>query len=392
MKAASTHHKQSHLPVALRKSTYDARIDFFRGLSLIFIFINHIPDNALSYITSRSYALFDSAEVFMFLGGYSAAIAYAALAPKGLQALARKALLRAGKILAFHICLIVLIMLSAFLVIIEFDMVTGYEIFIEKIFNEPFNVLLATPLLAFQAPLLDILPMYVFVMLCAPFMIWLLARSPLALLVVSGLVWLFAARFFPLVPTITYGIHWGFNPFCWQFMFAIGLACGWYGRKGGLPIASPEARKVLDIVCLAFVVFSAVVLLAILFQSVDLKAARELRGLYLSLNKTCLDMWRIIGLLATTYVIVRLVSKDAAWLYGSSASALRAAGAHSLPIFALGVFLSFAGKMVAAAYHSSVTADLVVSAIGIAILLGVAVALREAKAGNLQEIVARRWA
>src|SRR5271165_1209883 len=77
---------------------YDYRIDFFRGLSLIFIFINHIPENAFSYLTSRTFALFDSAEVFMFLAGYSAALAYYNLLPQGLQALARKALSRARAI------------------------------------------------------------------------------------------------------------------------------------------------------------------------------------------------------------------------------------------------------------------------------------------------------
>ena len=76
----------------LPKPHYDHRIDFFRGLSLIFIFINHIPENAFSYLTSRSFALFDSAEVFMFLAGYSAALAYYSLVPQGLQAFSLKAL------------------------------------------------------------------------------------------------------------------------------------------------------------------------------------------------------------------------------------------------------------------------------------------------------------
>ena len=74
-------------PSSSPKPHYDYRIDFFRGLSLIFIFINHIPDNAFSYLTSRTFALFDSAEVFMFLAGYSAALAYYSLVPQGLQAL-----------------------------------------------------------------------------------------------------------------------------------------------------------------------------------------------------------------------------------------------------------------------------------------------------------------
>jgi hypothetical protein len=364
------------------KANYDARVDFFRGLALIFIFINHIPGNALSYFTTRSFALFDSAEIFMFLGGYSAALAYASLVPHGLEALARKASRRALTILAYHIGLLAIILLSAYVVGAALEMPTGYEIFVEKAFSEPFGALAATPLLAFQAPLLDILPMYVVVMLSAPFMIWLLARSPLALLAASGFVWLFAARFFPLVPTITYNFHWGFNPFCWQFMFAIGLVCGWYGRGGALPIANTEARTVFDLLSLAFVLFSAVAVLVSIFSASDLEAARRLRALYMGLNKQSLDAWRIIGLLATAYVVVRVLPRQAPWLFGRAASWVRAAGSRSLPIFSLGVLLSFAGKLVTVACGHSFASYFLVSVLGVAIMLGVAVRLREADAAS----------
>ena len=102
------------MPVSARKANYDARIDFFRGLALIFIFVNHIPENALTWFTSRSFTLFDSAEVFMFLGGYSAALAYASLVPHGLQALAQKALRRALTILAWHIGLMVVVLTASY--------------------------------------------------------------------------------------------------------------------------------------------------------------------------------------------------------------------------------------------------------------------------------------
>src|SRR5580658_6227699 len=55
----------------------DYRLDFFRGLSLLFIFIDHIPDNIVSYFTLRSFAFCDAAEVFIFISGYTAALAYA---------------------------------------------------------------------------------------------------------------------------------------------------------------------------------------------------------------------------------------------------------------------------------------------------------------------------
>src|SRR5580704_8956151 len=54
----------------------DLRLDFFRGLALFFIFIDHIPENILSYFTLPSIGFSDAAEVFIFISGYTAALVY----------------------------------------------------------------------------------------------------------------------------------------------------------------------------------------------------------------------------------------------------------------------------------------------------------------------------
>jgi hypothetical protein len=59
-----------------REAKRDLRIDFFRGLSLFFIYIDHIQDNVLSYFTLQSVAFADAAEVFVFISGYTAAVVY----------------------------------------------------------------------------------------------------------------------------------------------------------------------------------------------------------------------------------------------------------------------------------------------------------------------------
>ncbi len=371
--------KRAVLP---QKAHYDHRIDFFRGLSLIFIFINHIPDNAFSFLTSRTYALFDSAEVFMFLAGYSAALAYYSLVPQGLQAFSLKALRRARAIWTYHLLLVAAIMSAAF-VLANTGIKTDYEIFLDKIESDPIQVLTGAPLLAFQAPLLDILPMYVIVMLMAPFLIWLRVRGELSLLAASGLMWMFAARFFPNVPTITYDVAWNFNPFCWQFLFAIGLAFGWRTRTKSPPVATGDARRVLDICCVLFVVFSACVLMTIAFETIDDAAANRLRAMYFSLNKRCLDLWRVVGLLASAYLVARLVSKDAGWLRLRLPRWVCAAGAASLPIFSLTVVLSFAGKFLLMAFGQTILADAAITGTGIVIMLAVALGL---KAGLFQAI------
>ncbi len=355
--------------VRTQKPHYDYRIDFFRGLSLIFIFINHIPDNAFSYSTSRTFALFDSAEVFMFLAGYSAALAYYSLVPQGLQALSRKAMGRAQKILMYHMVLVVLIMTAAY-ALISAGVKTDYEVFLDKIQSEPLQAIAGVPTLAFQAPLLDILPMYIVVMLLAPFLIWLRAQSELALLAVSGMMWMFAARFFPAIPTVTYDVNWFFNPFCWQFLFAIGLIFGWRTRTSLPPVAAGEARRVLDICCVLFVVFSACVLMTIAFETIDNAASNRLRAMYFSLNKQTLDLWRVVGLLASAYLVARLIPKNAGWLKTRAAGWVCAAGSASLPIFSLTVLLSFAGKFFVLAMGPEywVLADAIATGAGIVLI------------------------
>src|SRR5262249_26615569 len=51
---------------AVRASGRDLRLDFFRGLALILIFIDHIPGNILNYLTLQSFQFFDAAEIFIF--------------------------------------------------------------------------------------------------------------------------------------------------------------------------------------------------------------------------------------------------------------------------------------------------------------------------------------
>jgi OpgC protein len=40
----------------------DARVDFFRGLALVFIFVDHIPGNALGHFTLRNFGFADAAD------------------------------------------------------------------------------------------------------------------------------------------------------------------------------------------------------------------------------------------------------------------------------------------------------------------------------------------
>src|SRR3954463_12323199 len=55
----------------------DKRLDLVRGLAIWFIFLDHIPNNAVNWITLRNYGFSGAADLFVFVSGYVAAVVYA---------------------------------------------------------------------------------------------------------------------------------------------------------------------------------------------------------------------------------------------------------------------------------------------------------------------------
>src|SRR3989338_8354045 len=50
----------------------DLRLDVFRGLCLVMIFMNHIPGTVYEHLTSRNFGFSDAAEGFVFMSGMDA--------------------------------------------------------------------------------------------------------------------------------------------------------------------------------------------------------------------------------------------------------------------------------------------------------------------------------
>jgi hypothetical protein len=60
----------------------DLRLDACRGLALWFIFVDHIPNNSLTWLTLRNYGFSDTSEVFVFVSGYTCMLAYGGALPQ----------------------------------------------------------------------------------------------------------------------------------------------------------------------------------------------------------------------------------------------------------------------------------------------------------------------
>src|SRR4029077_12866678 len=54
----------------------ELRLDLFRGLALLVIFIYPLPPRLLNSFTIRNYGFSDATEIFIFISGYTAAFVY----------------------------------------------------------------------------------------------------------------------------------------------------------------------------------------------------------------------------------------------------------------------------------------------------------------------------
>ena len=54
----------------------DLRLDLLRGIANWAIFLNHMPNNAVNWITTRNYGFSDGADLFVYISGYTAALVF----------------------------------------------------------------------------------------------------------------------------------------------------------------------------------------------------------------------------------------------------------------------------------------------------------------------------
>ena len=66
-----------NINLAAAQRLRDARIDLFLGMANWFLFLDHIPNNVVSWITLRNYGFSGAVDVFIFISGYTAAATYA---------------------------------------------------------------------------------------------------------------------------------------------------------------------------------------------------------------------------------------------------------------------------------------------------------------------------
>jgi hypothetical protein len=364
----------------------DLRLDFFRGIALVFIFLNHIPNNAGSWITSRNFGFSDATEIFVFVSGYAAAIAYGSvMRRRGFVLAAARILHRTWQLYIAHIFLFVVFTAQIAYVAARFNNpMYSEEMNLLGFLNEPHVNLIQALLLKFRPANMDVLPLYIVLLGAFPPLLWLLHRWPLRVLAASGAVYLIAGQLNWNFPGYPPGKPWFFNPLCWQFLFLLGAWCG--TRRDVMARLAPY-DKVVWPAAIGYLAFALFIVATWRYDPIGRFVPDALERWMYPIDKTNMDVLRLAHYLAMAYVVARITPMDARFLHSSPAQLVLVCGRHSLQVFCLGIFLSFTGHFLLVEVNGSLAAQIGVSALGIALMVLTAVVLDWYK--NMEAATAR---
>ncbi|WP_144155029.1 OpgC domain-containing protein [Paraburkholderia sp. BCC1885] len=199
-------------------------LDFFRGLVLLFIVVDHIGGSILSRVTLHAYALCDAAEVFVFLGGFATATAYLTLAERRTEAAAQQRFLRRSLQIyrAFLVTAGLMLLVSAVLIAFSVDAPNLTVTDLDDLLDAPLAALRDIALFRRQPYLASVLPMYALFALSVPLVLPLARRRPWWLLAGSLALWVVAPRLSGYLPAVE-DTQWDFNPLAWQLLFVLGV-------------------------------------------------------------------------------------------------------------------------------------------------------------------------
>lgn len=347
------------------KPERDLRIDFFRGLALLFIFIDHVPGNSLSYWTLHSYAVADAAEVFVLLAGYSAVLAYGTGLGSGFVSGSKRVLARVRDIFAAHLLLVAVCAGGLAIAARYFENPLYFEhVNLTPLSYDPIAAIWQAVTLYYQPGYLNILPLYIVLLAWFPFIWWLARRSLVAALAASVALWL-AARFGLNMPSWPETIGWFFNPFAWQLLFTLGVVAALATHRR---ITLPRSPWLVGLA--AGYALLACIAAAPWVHIPELGLPRLIPlDLIPTISKTNLSAWRLANILALAYLAAVFVPIGAKWLRSRFATWIVNCGRNSLDIYCLGTILSSTGFVVLLEGGRTWPWQLAVNAVGVGVML-----------------------
>ena len=346
-------------------STRDLRVDFFRGVALLCIFIDHIPGNFLASFTLTNFGFADAAEIFVVLAGYAGFHAYS---KPFKQHDWRTGLAQIGGrmrdlYLAHVVVLCVCVAGLAFAAWIFHNPLYFEHVNLTPLIFDPVGSIGRALFLFYQPGYLNILPLYVVLLAWLPALLWLMRIKLAVALLASATIWVASGVLRYNLPSYTDASGWIFDPFAWQFLFSLGAVCADATSGGAM---RPQSRWLFWL-AIAYLLFGLLVA-APWTHLPGLSEARLLPDFRTSISKQYLSAWRLAHIVALAYVAASVVAPDARWMKSTWAQVLIKCGQNSLPIFSLSIILSLLGFVVLVQGGIGWPWQIAVNAVGAAVL------------------------
>ena len=323
-------------PATPAKRPRDERLDLFRGLTMLIIFVAHVPANSWNAWIPARFGFSSGAELFVFCSGLASALAFGStFVRRGWWLGTARIAQRIWQVYWAQIGLVMaLIALAALLDHIFGRADLGQQF--GPLAADPERALLGLVTLTWQPDYLDILPMYLVILALIPVALALRALHPALPFLMSALLYaLVWTQGLNLTGNPWNGAGWFLNPFAWQAIFFIGffIAMKW------LPVPPLRERR-LVITAALFVAIS----LPFTFWGIveHWPAGKELRDFVLpgEWEKSQLHPLRILHFLALAYLVLSAIEPWRARLDSGLGHLLILIGRQSLATFLASIVLS----------------------------------------------------
>ena len=353
-----------HAPVEpdLTARTRDLRIDLVRGIANWSIFVDHIPHNAVNLLTLRNFGFSGATDLFVFVGGYAAALLYGQMAQqRGFVVTATRILKRVWHLYAAYVVLFVIYIDVIGQVAARYavpDIIDEYNV--TGIVDHPVRVLAHGLLLQAKPLNLDTLQL-VFPLLAAfPLILAGMLRWPKLTLAASVALYVAARQFDLYLASFPDG-RWYFNPFCWQLLFVLGA---WFALDGGRHVRAMQELAPLRWLALAWLVFALLITTAGKNPQLANLIPDAVFGAFTPNDKENLAPYRVLHLLALAFLFTWYVPRDWQGLRTKILQGVVKCGDEWLACFCAGVFLSLAGHLVLIMGPNSIVMQVLVSVTG----------------------------
>jgi hypothetical protein len=341
----------------------DRRLDLFRGLANWAIFLDHIPHEMLSSVTTRNYGFSDAADLFVFISGYTAAFVFGrVMIERGYVAAMSRLARRAFELYIAHIIVVAIYIALVAVVSRELHDPDDLNQFNVAVFiSKPLSEFIQALVLRYKPVNLDVLPLYILLLGTFAPALWLMVRKPTLTLVCSMVVYLAGRHFGWNLPASPSGF-WYFNPFAWQFLFFLGA---WIALGGAQAVQSIIRTRTVFWLANAYLVFAFVVTMANHPSDIGNLLPHWILEPFDPNDKTNLAPYRVVHLIALALVVTRFLPADSPILQWRSLMPLIKCGQNSLQVFCIGIVLSFCAHVAIEISLNSFWVQIFVGSIGI---------------------------